>query len=167
MTYYQCISYDKRHEIFGTPAPITSADTMTSVTALSLEYSETLLVHFRRTEQLRTEALHLTSIDLNTRQLCDLESLLNRSFYPLTGYLDRADYDHVLADMTLADGSIWPMPICLDVLLQSRTVWCERIYICSYTHRTSGGVVWCYSKVLGNIFHLIHSTPWKDSFSCP
>jgi len=88
---------------------------MTIETSLSAEYSETLLVHFRRTEQLRLEALELVSVDLNTRQLCDLESLLNRSFYPLTGYLNRADYEQVLVDMHLVEGSIWPMPICLDV----------------------------------------------------
>jgi len=88
---------------------------MTSKTSLSIEYSETLLVHFRRTEQLRSEALHLVSVDLDTRQLCDLESLLNRSFYPLTGYLNRADYEQVLADMHLVNGSVWPIPICLDV----------------------------------------------------
>ena len=85
------------------------------MTSLMAEYSETLLVHFRRTEQLRAEALRLTAVDLNTRQLCDLESLLNRSFYPLTGYLNRDDYEQVLSDMHLVDGSVWPMPICLDV----------------------------------------------------
>lgn len=88
---------------------------MTIVTSLSAEYSETLLVHFRRTEQLRSEALQLISVDLNTRQLCDLESLLNRSFYPLTGYLNRDDYEQVVTNMHLVDGSVWPMPICLDV----------------------------------------------------
>ncbi|HHB75937.1 MAG TPA: bifunctional sulfate adenylyltransferase/adenylylsulfate kinase [Desulfobulbus sp.] len=79
------------------------------------EYSDSLLVHFRRVEQLRNEALQLESIDLNGRQLYDLEALLNRACYPLAGYLDREDYDSVLSKMRLADGTIWPMPICLDV----------------------------------------------------
>ncbi len=77
--------------------------------------SESLIVHFRRAEQLRADAVELVSLDLNTRQLCDLESLLNRAFYPLSGYLNQADYQAVLADMRLADGSVWPVPICLDV----------------------------------------------------
>ncbi|MFP7754520.1 bifunctional sulfate adenylyltransferase/adenylylsulfate kinase [Thermodesulfobacteriota bacterium B35] len=77
--------------------------------------SESLIVHFRRAEQLRADAVELASLDLNTRQLCDLESLLNRAFYPLSGYLNQEDYQAVLADMRLADGSVWPVPICLDV----------------------------------------------------
>ena len=79
------------------------------------EYSDSLLVHFRRVEQLRNEALSLPSLDLHGRQLYDLEALLNRACYPLTGYLDREDYNSVLSRMRLADGTIWPMPICLDV----------------------------------------------------
>ncbi len=79
------------------------------------EYSDSLLVHFRRVEQLRSEALDLKSLDLNGRQLYDLEALLNRACYPLAGYLDQEDYTAVLSKMKLADGTIWPMPICLDV----------------------------------------------------
>ena len=82
---------------------------------MNQDYSESLLVHFHRVEALRKEALELTSIDLSARQLCDLELLLNRGFYPLSGYLCRKDYESVLENMRLADGTVWPMPICLDV----------------------------------------------------
>lgn len=78
-------------------------------------YSESLLVHFRRVECLKQEAVELTSVDLSERQLCDLELLLTRAFYPLSGYMSRAEYESVLADMRMPDGSVWPMPICLDV----------------------------------------------------
>ena len=79
------------------------------------EYSDSLLVHCRRVEHLRNEALQLKSLDLNGRQLHDLELLLNRACYPLSGYLDQADYMSVLSRMKLANGTIWPMPVCLDV----------------------------------------------------
>ena len=78
-------------------------------------YSESLLVHFQRAEALRHEAVSLPSINLKTRQVCDLELLLNRGFYPLTGFLGRADYESVLESMSLASGELWPMPVCLDV----------------------------------------------------
>jgi len=78
-------------------------------------YSESLIVHFRRVETLRHEALSCTTIDLNGRQLCDLELLLNRGFYPLAGYMDRVTYDSVVDTMRLPDRTVWPMPICLDV----------------------------------------------------
>lgn len=78
-------------------------------------HSESLLVHFRRIETLRAEALDLQSIDLSPRQLCDLELLLNRGFYPLSGYLNKKEYNSVVSTMRLPDGEVWPMPINLDV----------------------------------------------------
>ncbi|MGB3222150.1 MAG: bifunctional sulfate adenylyltransferase/adenylylsulfate kinase [Desulforhopalus sp.] len=80
-----------------------------------MDYSESLLVHFRRAELLRTEMLDCQGIDLSSRQLCDLELLLNRGFFPLSGYLNRIDYDAVIKTMRLADGTVWPIPICLDI----------------------------------------------------
>ncbi|MBT3259411.1 MAG: hypothetical protein HN366_23585 [Deltaproteobacteria bacterium] len=44
------------------------------------DYSEILLVHFRRVESLKEAALDYPSISLNKRQLCDLELLLNRAW---------------------------------------------------------------------------------------
>ncbi len=79
------------------------------------DYSESLIVHFRRVETLRQEALNCFSLDLNGRQLCDLELLLNRGLYPLTGFMDKNMYVSVLETMRLPDGTIWPIPICLDV----------------------------------------------------
>ena len=83
--------------------------------SLSSEFSESLIVHFRRAEQLRKEAVDLLSLDLNMRQLCDLELLLNRGFYPLSGYLSQQDYNAVLEGMRLSSGDVWPIPVCLDV----------------------------------------------------
>ena len=57
----------------------------------------------------------MPSIDLNERQLCDLELLMNGGFAPLTGFLGQADYDGVVDNMRLASGALWPMPITLDI----------------------------------------------------
>jgi len=40
---------------------------------------------------------------------------MNGGFYPLTGFLSKADYESVRDNMRLSDGSLWPMPITLDV----------------------------------------------------
>ena len=61
------------------------------------------------------QALDYPSWDLTHRQLCDLELLLNGAFSPLEGFLGRQDYEQVLDTMRLADGTLWPMPITLDV----------------------------------------------------
>ncbi len=66
-------------------------------------------------EALKRRSASLPQWTLNQRQLCDLELLLNGGFSPLQGFLGRADYDRVVADMRLADGTLWPIPITLDV----------------------------------------------------
>ncbi len=74
-----------------------------------------LKVDDSRAEQLRAESRDWPSWDLTDRQLCDIELLINGGFSPLTGFMNRADYDSVVAEMRLTDGTLWPMPITLDV----------------------------------------------------
>lgn len=64
---------------------------------------------------LKSAASRLPAWDLTPRQLCDLELLQNGAFSPLEGFLGRADHESVCKDMRLADGTLWPMPITLDV----------------------------------------------------
>jgi sulfate adenylyltransferase len=66
-------------------------------------------------QKLKIEAGNLPSWDLTARQVCDLELLMNGGFAPLKGFMSEADYDGVVANMRLADGTLWPMPITLDV----------------------------------------------------
>jgi sulfate adenylyltransferase len=74
-----------------------------------------LYVSYESSLKLKHEAGALPSWDLTPRQTCDLELLLNGGFAPLKGFMGQADYDGVVADMRLADGTLWPMPITLDV----------------------------------------------------
>ncbi|MFN3955500.1 MAG: bifunctional sulfate adenylyltransferase/adenylylsulfate kinase [Pararhodobacter sp.] len=66
-------------------------------------------------QKLKLEAGALPSWDLTQRQVCDLELLMNGGFTPLKGFLGQADYESVLERMRLADGTLWPMPVVLDV----------------------------------------------------
>ena len=68
-----------------------------------------------RALELKAHSREWPSWDLSARQLCDLELLLNGGFSPLRGFMNRADYEGVCHNMRLANGTLWPMPITLDV----------------------------------------------------
>jgi sulfate adenylyltransferase len=74
-----------------------------------------LVVDSDSAEQLKEEAMGWPSITLNERQVNELELLMNGGFSPLEGYLGIKDYESVLTNMRLDDGTLWPMPVCLDV----------------------------------------------------
>src|SRR5256884_9484354 len=74
-----------------------------------------LYVSPERRAEIKTESKGLPSWDLTARQLCDLELLLNGGFSPLGGFMTKADYERVCHEMRLATGTLWPIPITLDV----------------------------------------------------
>jgi len=74
-----------------------------------------LYVSAESAQKLKGEAASLPSWDLSPRQVCDLELLMNGGFNPLKGFMTEADYDRVVDEMRLADGTLWPMPVTLDV----------------------------------------------------
>ncbi len=68
-----------------------------------------------RSQQLQQDSRDWLSWDLTPRQSCDLEMLLNGGFSPLQGFMTRADYESVCHSMRLQDGTLWPIPVTLDV----------------------------------------------------
>ncbi|NQU28829.1 MAG: adenylyltransferase, partial [Candidatus Marinimicrobia bacterium] len=66
-------------------------------------------------EKLKVDSVDYPSLTVNERQICDLELLLNGGFSPLTGFLGKTDYESVLKTMRLVDGTLWPLPVTLDV----------------------------------------------------
>ena len=73
------------------------------------------LVDADSAEHLKDASKDFPSLTLTQRQTCDLELLLSGAFSPLESFLDKAAYDAVLDNMRLPDGTLWPMPIVLDV----------------------------------------------------
>lgn len=81
----------------------------------NLEPIPELFISHDSAQTMKIEAANLVSHDLTQRQICDLELLMNGGFNPLKGFLSEDDYDSVVNTMRLKDGSLWPIPITLDV----------------------------------------------------
>ena len=62
-----------------------------------------------------TESLEAERFVLSHRHICDLELILNGGFSPLEGFMTCADYNRVLESMRLSDGTLFPLPMTLDV----------------------------------------------------
>ena len=87
-------------------------------TVLNTPYGGTLvdlIVSPERAAEMKATAKDYASLTLDERALCDLELLSVGGFSPLKGFLGKADYDRVVGEMRLADGTLWPLPITLPV----------------------------------------------------
>ena len=72
-----------------------------------------LVVDADEREELLARASQLSSIKITMRNLCDLELIATGGFSPLKTFMGKADYERVLHEMRLADGTVWPLPITL------------------------------------------------------
>ncbi|MGE5126306.1 MAG: sulfate adenylyltransferase [Betaproteobacteria bacterium] len=71
-------------------------------------------------EALRQQAPALARLQPDARELADLELIATGAASPLTGFLCRADYERVLTQLRLADGTVWPVPLTLAVPDEAR-----------------------------------------------
>ncbi|HEY7291239.1 MAG TPA: bifunctional sulfate adenylyltransferase/adenylylsulfate kinase [Vicinamibacterales bacterium] len=74
-----------------------------------------LLVDSERNSELKAQSTTWPNWVLTPRQLCDFELLATGAFSPLSGFMSRADHESVCAQLRLSDGTLWPIPITLDV----------------------------------------------------
>jgi sulfate adenylyltransferase len=66
-------------------------------------------------EELLERSKTLPSIQISARSLCDLELLATGAFSPLDRFMGKADYERVLTEMRLKNGTLFPIPITLPV----------------------------------------------------
>jgi sulfate adenylyltransferase len=57
----------------------------------------------------------LPRIELNNRQLCDIEQIAVGAFSPLEGFMGQRDYESVLVNQRLANGLPWTLPVTLAI----------------------------------------------------
>lgn len=53
-------------------------------------------------------------VQLDERQICDVELLMQGGFSPLNGFMDESNYKSVVNDMKLTNGLVFGLPVILD-----------------------------------------------------
>ncbi len=69
-------------------------------------------------DKMLERAAKLPRIELNQRQLSDVELIAIGAFSPLEGFMNQRDYKSVLDHQRLANGLPWTMPVTLGVTLE-------------------------------------------------
>jgi len=74
-----------------------------------------LLLDDATSERIKQESESYFAITLTQRQQCDLELLVTGALSPLTGFMNQKEYESVVNNTSLPDGTIWPIPYYLDL----------------------------------------------------
>ena len=74
-----------------------------------------LLINEVDSERIKTESESYPAVTLTQRQQCDLELLVTGALSPLTGFMSQKEYESVIENASLLDGTVWPIPYYLDL----------------------------------------------------
>jgi len=74
-----------------------------------------LLLDESDAEHVKIESESYPAITLTQRQQCDLELLVTGALSPLTGFMNQKEYESVIDNTILTDGTVWPIPYYLDL----------------------------------------------------
>src|SRR5258708_13224471 len=66
-------------------------------------------------ERLIQAAADMPALQLNTRDVSELEMIAIGAYSPLEGFLDRSDYNSVCVRMRLTNDVAWPIPVTLSI----------------------------------------------------
>jgi sulfate adenylyltransferase len=74
-----------------------------------------LLVTDDERQELLAQSNRLPSVQISARAMCDLELLATGGFSPLDRFMGKADYERVLTEMRLENGTLFPIPVTLPL----------------------------------------------------
>ncbi len=95
-----------------------------------------LLVTGEERQELIARSTRLPSVKISARAMCDLELLATGAFSPLDRFMRKADYERVLTEMRLTDGTLFPIPVTLPVNESELPTWGEAITLCDARNNT-------------------------------
>lgn len=86
-----------------------------------------LLVTGDERQELLAQSTHLPSVQISARAMCDLELLATGGFSPLDKFMGKADYERVLTEMRLTNGTLFSIPVTLPLDENALPNWAEAI----------------------------------------
>lgn len=95
-----------------------------------------LVVSKEERKELVERSKRLPSVQISARALCDLELLATGAFSPLDRFMKKADYERVLTEMRLTDGTLFPIPVTLPVDESALPTWGEQITLSDVRNNT-------------------------------
>jgi sulfate adenylyltransferase len=95
-----------------------------------------LMVTGEEREELIERSKRLPSVQISARALCDLELLATGAFSPLDRFMGKADYERVLTEMRLKNGTLFPIPVTLPLDENALPSWGEAITLSDARNNT-------------------------------
>ena len=89
-----------------------------------------LVVTGEERQEVLERSRRLPSVQISARSLCDLELLATGAFSPLDRFMGKKDYERVLTEMRLGDGTLFPIPVTLPVDENALPTWGEQVTLC-------------------------------------
>ena len=86
-----------------------------------------LVVSPEEKPDLVARASRLPTVKISSRALCDLELLATGAFSPLDRFMGKDDYERVLTEMRLNEGTLFPIPVTLPLDETALPSWGEAI----------------------------------------
>lgn len=95
-----------------------------------------LVVTGEERQELLAKSTHLPSVQISARAMCDLELLATGGFSPLDRFMGKADYERVLTEMRLTNGTLFPIPVMLPLDENMMPNWAEAITLSDSRNNT-------------------------------
>jgi sulfate adenylyltransferase len=95
-----------------------------------------LMVTGEERDELLARSNKLPSVKISARSLCDLELLATGGFSPLNCFMGKADYERVLTEMRLKDGTLFSIPVTLPLDESALPTFGEAITLCDARNNT-------------------------------
>jgi sulfate adenylyltransferase len=95
-----------------------------------------LFVSSEERQELVEKSRRLPSVQISSRALCDLEMLATGAFSPLDRFMGKEDYERVLTEMRLKDGTLFPIPVTLPIDGNAIPHEADQIVLCDSRNNT-------------------------------